>query len=452
MTQPHPEPAGHIHRATLAGNCYPSDPAALARNIDRLLGSVECVDGAPLAIIIPPLSYDSPGASATGLRQLREGAYDVAMILATGQAAPMESPVALWPDGAFATPLGLAQVDTEVAQALLSANLRIAPDCAAFAGDTLIEPVVPFVQHLCPGCRIVPLLIGPCAEVSVSDALASALSATLKDRRAVLIAIANPDHADALRINDPFILALETGDPGTARATMTRERNTPDESPILTALGAAKLLGADTVSILQPMVNGRAYRHSEAAVMAWRYQPPDLTPERQRALLNLARDAVSEYVTFNRVPKYESTDPELARRTGAFVTLHHRGELRGCIGHLVADTPLYRAVQEMAIAAATSDPRFPPLDPAELKDLDIEISVLSPMRRVNDVTQIEIGVHGLLISRGGRRGLLLPQVAPEQGWNREKFLEGVCWKAGLPRRSWREGALLYSFTALVFGD
>lgn len=116
------------------------------------------------------------------------------------------------------------------------------------------------------------------------------------------------------------------------------------------------------------------------------------------------------------------------------------------------DTLLYRVVQEMAVSAATSDPRFPPLTAEELSQIRIEISILSPLRRITDPQQIEVGTHGLMIFKDGRQGVLLPQVPVEQGWNREQFLQGLCQKAGLPASCWREGATLYAFTASVFGE
>ena len=126
--------------------------------------------------------------------------------------------------------------------------------------------------------------------------------------------------------------------------------------------------------------------------------------------------------------------------------------LRGCIGHTRADLPLYQAVQQMAVSAATGDPRFPPLTAEGLDAITVEISVLSPFRRVTDVEQIQVGVHGLMIFAGGRQGILLPQVPVEQGWDREEYLDNLCLKANLSVGCWQEGATLYAFTAVVFGE
>lgn len=143
----------------------------------------------------------------------------------------------------------------------------------------------------------------------------------------------------------------------------------------------------------------------------------------------------------------------LDRPCGAFVSLHLRGDLRGCIGRMAAVRPLRETVRSMAHAAAFEDPRFPPLSAAELGDCVIEISVLSPMERCAEIDSVVIGVHGLYLIFHGRSGVFLPQVPVEQGWNREEYLEYLCRKAGVPPGSWRDrDAELYTFTAVVFSE
>jgi AmmeMemoRadiSam system protein A len=172
------------------------------------------------------------------------------------------------------------------------------------------------------------------------------------------------------------------------------------------------------------------------------------------ALLRLARATVEAATADQPPPAWPEDDPELARRGAAFVTLRERGsgDLRGCRGEIEAVRPLAHSVIESAIAAAIDDPRFPPVEPAEVPNLTIEISALTPLvaSRPEDV---EVGRHGVLIRARGRGGLLLPQVAPEQGWNREQLLRGVCHKAGLPDDAWRSpDARLFVFEAEVWGE
>jgi AmmeMemoRadiSam system protein A len=179
--------------------------------------------------------------------------------------------------------------------------------------------------------------------------------------------------------------------------------------------------------------------------------PPYLTKEERLELLAIARRAVMSFVRDGKVPEETPASARLSAPGAAFVTLTQEEHLRGCIGYTEAAAPLYRTVQECAVAAATEDPRFPPVGPSEIDSVHIEISVLTPMvpARPEDV---EVGVHGLMIRKGGRRGLLLPQVAEACGWDRKAFLSNVCRKAGLSPDEWGKGAELYSFTAEVFGE
>jgi AmmeMemoRadiSam system protein A len=185
--------------------------------------------------------------------------------------------------------------------------------------------------------------------------------------------------------------------------------------------------------------------------------PFQLTPEQQQLLLHIARDAMTQWVEHGRIPHYQHDDPALAQAAGIFVTLRRRedGELalRGCIGRVEAPESLLELVPEMAVKAATNDPRFPPVMVSELPQLQIEISVLSPLQRLEDVNEIVVGVHGLLIEGHGRRGLLLPEVPLHHHWNRADFLEGICLKAGLPPHAWQEPDIqLYTFTTFSFEE
>jgi AmmeMemoRadiSam system protein A len=151
-------------------------------------------------------------------------------------------------------------------------------------------------------------------------------------------------------------------------------------------------------------------------------------------------------------PPQRPTGGHLDLPLGAFVTIHRRGDLRGCLGRLDVQAPLSVTVAELAAVVSDSDPRFEPVQPSELEELDLEISVLTPERRVASVDEIEVGRHGLFVEQGRRRGLLLPQVATEHGFDRRTFLEQTCLKAGLPRDAWQRGATVLVFEAQVFGE
>ena len=176
-----------------------------------------------------------------------------------------------------------------------------------------------------------------------------------------------------------------------------------------------------------------------------------LTEADQQLLLQIARNAVQAYLE-DRSPRLPEVPPgPLSECHGVFVTLHNGDKLRGCIGNIHAVGPVYRTAAECAIAAAVGDPRFMPLTREELSEIEFEISVLSPLRRVANIQEIEIGKHGLYITKRNARGLLLPQVAAMYDWNREMFLQETCKKAGLHGDDWKD-ATIEIFTAVVFSE
>jgi AmmeMemoRadiSam system protein A len=177
-----------------------------------------------------------------------------------------------------------------------------------------------------------------------------------------------------------------------------------------------------------------------------------LTAEEKRTLLETARDTIASQLS-GRSPKSRTAEGTLALPCGAFVTLRKRGNLRGCIGLVAATKPLLETVREMAVASAFEDPRFPSLQKGELADVTIEISALSPFTRITDPGEIRVGEHGIMIRLGHRSGLLLPQVATEQGWDRETFITQTCYKAGLPGDAWKSSAAVIEiFSAIVFNE
>ncbi|UCE84421.1 MAG: AmmeMemoRadiSam system protein A [Deltaproteobacteria bacterium] len=176
-----------------------------------------------------------------------------------------------------------------------------------------------------------------------------------------------------------------------------------------------------------------------------------LTSEEKTILLEIAREVVEAGCRGEKMVEPKVTSPTLNELRGAFVTLHKDGKLRGCIGHIRGQKPLVKTVVEMAEAAAFQDPRFPPVTTEELEQLEYEISVLTPLHRISNVEEIQVGTHGIYMKRGSHAGLLLPQVATEWGWDRNTFLEHTCTKAGLPVDAWKDKKTeIYIFSADVF--
>ena len=294
-----------------------------------------------------------------------------------------------------------------------------------------------------------------------------------------------PPYEQANEIDGQTLAAIETMDPESVRRAGERamSENVPNlgttlcgEDAVLTAMHVSRALGANQATTLAYANSGdtpfgdREGVVGYGAMMFWHVADPGasaidtendaggprptptgiLNHEQKDWLLDLAQSTLEGFLKATVVPLVHPDDPELQRPAGAFVTLKEDGELRGCIGHIVGDAPLYLTVQKMVLAAALQDSRFPPVDVAELPVLEYEISVLSPIEQVNSVEEIEVGKHGVILSKDGNQAVFLPQVATEQGWSRAEMLSHLSEKAGLPADAWKEGAQFYVFTADVF--
>jgi uncharacterized protein len=202
----------------------------------------------------------------------------------------------------------------------------------------------------------------------------------------------------------------------------------------------------DSSTASRPACDPRPEKRSAEAPVV----PQEFSLEERTLLLQLAHSAIAAAVE-GRQFTLTAPSPHLAEPRGAFTTLYVRGDLRGCVGYMAPIYPLYQAVAETARSAALEDSRFWPVNREELPELEVSLSVLSPLRPIHP-DEIELGRHGLLVTLGSHRGLLLPQVPTEHGWDRVTFLEQTCLKAGLPTNAWQKGARLEAFTAEVFGD
>ncbi len=478
-----------IRAPGVAGQFYPADPDELTTLVDALLQDAALLEnasvggppangGGPIALIAPHAGYVFSGqVAAYSFHQLADREVQVIVIVASDHREPLADPIAVWTEGAWRTPLGLVYVDTALAEALVEADSRMAKNSEAFAGEHPIEVQLPFIQRVCPQCRIVPVLMSRETPEDVA-ALASALVELLPGHDAVILASSDlshyPTYEDAQAVDGATLDAIASFDPEAVRATIARAmaQRTPNlltcacgQAPILVAMEAARGLGANTATVLHYANSGDTSVGSKdqvvgyGAVMFWQAQADSirdsdsaLTSEQRAFLLRLARETVAARLVGKAIPEPSVEAPALLEPLGAFVTLKVEGELRGCMGTFYPELPLYQVVQQMALTAAFEDPRFPPLRETELPRVIFEVSVLSPMQRIATLDAIHIGRHGLVLVKGQNRGVFLPQVPVEQGWDLAQYVENACMKAQLPADCWREGATLYTFTAEVFRE
>jgi len=470
-----PLAAQGVRKAVKAGQFYDADAATLSARIDGFLAAASGADTAApdliRAIIVPHAGYVYSGPVAGRAYRLVQG-RDIATVVILGPSHYVGfEGASIYPEGGFETPLGVAEVDAPAAKALIRASgFAFVPE--AHAEEHSIEVQVPFIQKVLPKAKIVPVVLGVPSEKTVR-ALAAALDKVFKGTKVLIVASTDMSHfltrpeANAL---DKSTIDLVTGQkvPALLRKLERNENILCGGAAVVTALLYAQKQGNAEVRLLayadSSEAGGPADRvvgYFAAAVTAGGSDPaPDagsqsafaLTADDKKELLSLARRAVELYVREGKPLDDATENPNLKAPRGAFVTLTEGGTLRGCIGFTEPRFPLYETVMQAAIYAATEDPRFRAVNRLELERLDYEISVLTPLSKVENPALVEVGRHGLVVAKDGKRGLLLPQVATENRWNREEFLRQTCLKAGLPADAWRKGAEIYSFEAIIFRE
>ncbi len=475
-----------IRPPTVAGKFYPESAAVLKLAIEKFMqDALPAQVKEPLAIVVPHAGYIYSGQiCADGYSQVRRGAYDVVVILGTNHTTPGMRKIALYPGDGFRTPLGIAPVDKETVAALIAAD----PDCAAdnrpHSREHSVEVQVPFIQVLFPKAKIIPAIVGE-ADPALAGRFGAALAKVLAGRRALIVASADLSHypsaEDANAVDRKTLEAIASLDPTAFRTTVRmQEANRVrgldtcacGEAPIMAAMAAARAMGATGGQVVSYANSGdlpigereRVVGYGAVVFTAGRKTAKtagtaapaaaerDLTPVDKKALLALARETISRFLTTQMIPLPRGLSPAAMERRGVFVTLKRDGDLRGCIGRMVPDRPLATLVGAMALQAAFEDPRFRPVTLDEVPKLEVEISVLTPTKPVLGPGEIVVGRDGVLLQKGARSAVFLPQVAPEQGWGREEMLDNLARKAGLPEKAWREGARFSTFQALVFSE
>ena len=478
-----------VREPAVAGRFYPASGDKLERAVHALLDSAaEARTQDPIAIVAPHAGYVFSGqVAADAYKQVAGRDYDVVVILGANHTQAGFNAIAVYPGRGFRTPLGVASVDQDVARAVVKADVLARLDATPHVDEHSIEVQVPFVQVLFPSARVVPIIVGT-DDPETASRFGRALGRTLSGRRALVVASSDlshyPDAATASRVDAETLNAIATLDVHTAHrvAGDVVARRLPQVAtaacglaPVMAAMAAAKVLGASR-GVVVSYANSSQVAVGEpdrvvgyGAVVFARDPAPgksgarEPSPERRpangrltaaqgAALVALARDTISRFLDSGTLPLGRSLDIQIpGAGRGAFVTLRKGGELRGCIGRIVSDEPLPQLVSRVAFEAAFRDPRFPPLSAGELGGVDVEVSVLSPPRRIPSPESVVVGRHGVVLHKGGRSAVFLPSVATEQGWDRVALLDNLCGKAGLAGRCWTVGAELEVFEAEVFG-
>jgi AmmeMemoRadiSam system protein B/AmmeMemoRadiSam system protein A len=433
-------------------------------------------DQSPLALIVPHAGYVfSGGVAATGFLRLDPGAeFDDIFLIGASHHVAFDG-AAVYASGDFLTPLGRVPVDRDLARSLLRASPLFLERDDAHRDEHSLEVQLPFLQRrLKKPFRIVPIVLGT-QSPDACEKIAEVLKPYLTSRNLFVISTDfshYPRYADAVASDRATADAVASN--RSARLIAALIANEQKRVPNL----LTSMCGWPAVYTLMKMTEAEpAFRYqkiryrnsgdaaegdSSRVVGYWAIavgreaskREFRLTSSDRRELLAIARRAVEEQVRNGSVSPVAEEKVSAALRTpcGAFVTLQKHGQLRGCIGRFDAEEPLCSVVQQMAVAAATQDYRFAAVQQGELPSLNVEISVLTPLRRISSPEEIQMGKHGIYIRKGNRSGTFLPQVAQETGWSRDEFL-GHCAqdKAGLTWDGWKD-AELYVYEAIVFSE
>jgi len=469
----------------VAGQFYPAERGRLEAAVTVFLDEARPArGGTPVAIVAPHAGYVFSGQiAADAFAQARGERFERVVILGTNHRVAPFHGVALPPWAAFRTPLGDVAVDQETVQALRDAADFCRVNPAALVEEHSVEVQLPFVQFLFPAARVVPLVVGD-ADPEFCRQFGEVLGKVLAARPGLIVASSDlahyPGYEDAVTVDHRLLDAVLTLDPQKVRATAEQEMGRHlrgldtcacGQAPIMAAMTAATTLGATGARLVSYANSGdtllgeRGRVVGYGAVCIYRGEP-GAAAERESAeaesgalddadrtaLLEFARKAIHRILTTDTAPLPRSLPPRTRQQRGAFVTLKKHGELRGCIGHITADAPLGWVVGSMAIQAAMNDPRFPPLRLEEFAGVEIEISVLTVPRPVGGAGEIVVGRDGVILNKNRHSAVFLPQVATEQGWDRDAMLDQLCRKAGLAAGEWRNGAEFLVFQAEVFGE
>ena len=465
----HGDDAGlNVRKPVFAGSFYPADKVRLGSLINGYMKEAEQkskkTPGQILGIIAPHAGYEYSGkVAAYAYSEIKGKSYKTVIIIGSSHRVPFRG-IAIYPEGSWETPLGTVTIDHEMAQAIMKDCKMVKTFPAAFEREHSHEVQIPFLQKALARFKIVPLVTGAMDSDDYrifADTLASIIRRN--PEKVLIVASSDMSHFhsyDAANKMDKVTLEnIAALDVDSLRRHLQKEDSELcGAQGVLLLMMLARQMNAKA-TILNYANSGDVTKDRSRVVgycsVAFSRPQADqgISKKEQEILLGIARKTLEEYVRNGNVPKMDAKESVLFEKRGAFVTLTKDGSLRGCIGYIQPVAPLYKAVSDMTIAASTRDPRFPPISHGELKDIRIEISVLSPLRLISDTNEIEVGKHGLYMIRGNNAGLLLPQVATEHKWNKEEFLKQTCVKAGLSAQAWKDkNTQIYTFSAQIFSE
>ncbi|MGB2698708.1 MAG: AmmeMemoRadiSam system protein B [Candidatus Zixiibacteriota bacterium] len=472
-----------IRKPVVAGSFYPGDPVTLTRQIADFFKKAkkEDVPGEIVALIAPHAGYVYSGqVAAYGFKLLEGMKFDVVVVISPSHVSAF-SGSSVYNGSAYQTPLGKIEVDKSLAKEISSLDQEVhlsdkGHAISGMRGEHSLEVELPFLQIVLGDFKLVPIVMGD-QDFGSCKALGQALSKALKGRKVLIVASTDLSHFhpydDAVKLDGIVLDRVGSFDyEGLYDDLIAGRCEACGGGPVIATMIAAQSLGADQSRVLHYANSGDVTGDKSGVVgymsaVLFNTGSSDevkqeeekekvgidmgLSDKDKKTLREIATKSIECSVKQKPLPEFKIDSEILKENRGAFVTIEKHGNLRGCIGYIQAVKPLHITIQEMAEAAALRDPRFPPVTPEELDDLELEISVLTPLKRIKDVNEIEVGKHGIYMKSGYYSGLLLPQVATDYGWDRLTFLKQTCHKAGMDADCWKQKQTeIYIFSADIF--
>lgn len=467
--------------AAVAGQFYPGNRDILSDTLTDLFerASIKRTNKPVLAILVPHAGYVFSGdIAASAYNQIEKKTYKNIFVIGSSHKVQFDG-ASIYSTGNFITPLGTVMVDMELCRKLIAENSCFVNYPEAHSAEHTIEVQLPFLQYLLgTNLKLVPIVIGT-QSTQTCETIAKALKPYFNDENLFVFSTDlshYPNYTNAQITDKKITDAVLKNSPEKFLQSIKEIElmNIPNLqtamcgwTSVLTLLDITKDVAGINYTMIDSKNSGDSPFGDKSQVVGYTAMAVELnnslekstmndflTPSEKQNLLKIARQTIREYVTNGKVPKVDDKilSHGLLKTSGAFVTLTENGKLRGCIGNFTTTGSLYQTIQEMAVAASTNDHRFSPVTADEIDIIDIEISVLTPMQKINSVDEIKLGRDGIYIKKGINGGTFLPQVATETGWTLEEFL-GHCArdKAGIGWDGWKD-ADIYIYQAIVFGE
>lgn len=456
-----------MRNPVVAGSFYPATKEELQKTLDEFFAKVKKRDlkGKVIAGIVPHAGYPYSGAVASEIFVNLPKECSTIIIIGPKHALYKEG-IFVYPKGKWKTPLGELEVDEKIASELIKrGNGIIKGDYEVHEDEHSIEVELPFIQKVLPHAKIVPIAVST-QKYDHYTILGKAIAWVAENYKNIVI-LASTDlyhgysYEECIEQDKRFIQYVKALNyKGLFSALQRGETMACGEGGVIALLYALNRMGIKTAELLKYTnssdvigIRGGYVVGYLALVFLKEEKEDTLSLEEKKELIKIARESIKRGLKGEKWTPPEPSSPDLKNFQGAFVTLKKRGMLRGCIGYVEPIKPLYLTVADVAYSASFADPRFPPLSKEEYDEIELEITVLSPLKKIDNPELVEVGKHGLLVKRGIYQGLLLPQVPVEEGWDRETFLRHTCLKAGLPPDAWKDPETeLYIFTGEIFSE